>query len=388
MTIRSSATNTGASSTAVVGNLPAGTQSGDLLLAFVQIRTRSVTFTPPTGWTEIYHFSSGSGPQATIAAFWYVAGGSEPSTYTWTASLAGTFQTLVVANTGLNTTSPPDVSATGFVSTTTTPAAPSVTTTVANDVLFCQYATDSTTSMTAATGQTVINTPTSQLMVSDSETIASAGATGTRAATGTSLKYAVGTVAIQPAATGGATVNDVVATQGAVVAPAATVVAGATVTPPVVGQGAVVAPAPTVSVIPGQVPAKVSTQGAVVAPAPVVTGTIPNATVNAAVALMGAIVGPPPVAAQVISKWFFTPPTQLLHYGDWKNQPLTSRIGIPTGATVLKTAGFYTINWGAPSQTDINAADVVYLGGHTYSVSQAEAAALTAAGYGANITNG
>lgn len=82
----------------------------------------------------------------------------------------------------------------------------------------------------------------------------------------------------------------------------------------------------------------------------------------------------------------FTPPTQNLHYGNWFTQPLTSRINYPTGATVLKSGGFYTTRWDAPSQADINSADIVYLGGHSYIVSQAEAAALTAAGYGSNIT--
>jgi hypothetical protein len=53
---------------------------------------------------------------------------------------------------------------------------------------------------------------------------------------------------------------------------------------------------------------------------------------------------------------------------------------LPRGRSVLKTAGVYrTVD--NPSQTDIDAASEVYLGGHVYTVTQAVADALTAAGY-------
>lgn len=57
----------------------------------------------------------------------------------------------------------------------------------------------------------------------------------------------------------------------------------------------------------------------------------------------------------------------------------------PRGRTVLKSpAGVYT-TVDNPSQDQIDAAAVTYMGGHVYFVSVAEAAALTAAGYGAWI---
>lgn len=59
---------------------------------------------------------------------------------------------------------------------------------------------------------------------------------------------------------------------------------------------------------------------------------------------------------------------------------------LPRGRTVLKaTNGTYsTVD--VPTVDQMAAAAAVYQGGHVYTVSTAEAAALTAAGYGAGIT--
>lgn len=51
------------------------------------------------------------------------------------------------------------------------------------------------------------------------------------------------------------------------------------------------------------------------------------------------------------------------------------------GVSVRKVGGAY-VEAREPYLDDLLAADVVYLGGHFYEVSDAEAAALTAAGYG------
>lgn len=56
--------------------------------------------------------------------------------------------------------------------------------------------------------------------------------------------------------------------------------------------------------------------------------------------------------------------------------------GHARGRTVLKEGGAYsTVDAFAETQARLTAADFVYLGGHVYEVSAAEAAALTAAGY-------
>lgn len=74
----------------------------------------------------------------------------------------------------------------------------------------------------------------------------------------------------------------------------------------------------------------------------------------------------------------FTPPT--IDEGPAGGGPLFGRYKIARGITVLKTAGVYTqVRY--PSLPQMQAADAVYLGGHTYEVSDAEATALAAAGY-------
>ena len=84
----------------------------------------------------------------------------------------------------------------------------------------------------------------------------------------------------------------------------------------------------------------------------------------------------------------FSPPTRREHYGTKKRDPLGVRIGYPTGLTVLKERGFYTtLQVQEADDERIEAAEAAYLGGHDYVVTDAEAAALTTAGYGSNITS-
>lgn len=79
----------------------------------------------------------------------------------------------------------------------------------------------------------------------------------------------------------------------------------------------------------------------------------------------------------------FTPPGVLEHTG--APHPLFSRMTITRGVTLLKSGVTYTQSR-HPSDEDMAAADVVYLGGYTYVISAGEAAALTAAGYGDWVT--
>jgi hypothetical protein len=84
----------------------------------------------------------------------------------------------------------------------------------------------------------------------------------------------------------------------------------------------------------------------------------------------------------------FNPPTRREHYGTKQRDPLTVRIGYPTGQTVLKVGGFYTTHLvHEVSDEMIQAADVAYVGGHDYVISDDEAEDLTAAGYGSYITS-
>ncbi len=86
---RSSATT----NVGVAGNItiskPTGTTTNDVMVACVAIDADPVTFTPPTGWTSIGKHTNTTDGQTT-EAFVFRAGGSEPSTYTWTSDGGGT----------------------------------------------------------------------------------------------------------------------------------------------------------------------------------------------------------------------------------------------------------------------------------------------------------
>lgn len=62
-----------------------------------------------------------------------------------------------------------------------------------------------------------------------------------------------------------------------------------------------------------------------------------------------------------------------------------SMTDIPRGISLLVTGTTVTAIQ-TPSQDDLAAADYYFLGGHEYVVSDAQAAVLTAAGYGDNLT--
>jgi hypothetical protein len=75
-------TDSGASASFTVAK-PAGTQSGDFMLAYFFHHSDGETLTGPAGWTELT--SSGAGTN-TAAVFYYTAGESEPATYSFSAT--------------------------------------------------------------------------------------------------------------------------------------------------------------------------------------------------------------------------------------------------------------------------------------------------------------
>lgn len=82
-----------------------------------------------------------------------------------------------------------------------------------------------------------------------------------------------------------------------------------------------------------------------------------------------------------VSKQFSTPTTRPVAAG---RDVFWSHFQQTRSTSILKTAGAYTEVDG-PSDAQIAAADITYLGGHIYTVSDAEAALLTTAGYGSGL---
>lgn len=79
-----------------------------------------------------------------------------------------------------------------------------------------------------------------------------------------------------------------------------------------------------------------------------------------------------------IMAYLFVPP--VLEYGPAGGNWLFARYKLKHGVTVYKVgASWYEEEY--PSQDDLDASDVFYLGGHEYPVTLAEKTALEAAGY-------
>src|SRR5690606_35029591 len=91
--------------TSAVGNRPTGTTANDGLIAitvtYAIAPAAAPTVTAPSGWTQIGTadtVSLSGGAFNVRAQFWQkLAGGSEPSTYTWSMSAAGGWQVEIVA---------------------------------------------------------------------------------------------------------------------------------------------------------------------------------------------------------------------------------------------------------------------------------------------------
>jgi len=88
-------------------NKPAGTASGDLLIAHIHHVTgnQSIDPTPPSGaWTLIGSRQANS--SSSQWWFWAAAGGSEPASYDWTGLPSGFQEGSITAVSGADTTSP------------------------------------------------------------------------------------------------------------------------------------------------------------------------------------------------------------------------------------------------------------------------------------------
>jgi hypothetical protein len=131
-----------ASSTANKPTGGGGVASGDLLVARIITQNGNSTITPPVsgGWTQIGS-SVYDGSTVQYSAWQKLAGGSEPATYTWTIPGETYTEVDITVVTGQDSVAPVNASNTAQLAsgTTSTPAMPSLTTTVDNCLLlaFC-----------------------------------------------------------------------------------------------------------------------------------------------------------------------------------------------------------------------------------------------------------
>jgi len=65
-------------------NRPAGTIAGDVMLAFISVRSAAVQITAPAGWASQAAVVQNAGNSSRQQLFYKVAGAAEPASYTWT----------------------------------------------------------------------------------------------------------------------------------------------------------------------------------------------------------------------------------------------------------------------------------------------------------------
>jgi hypothetical protein len=207
-------------------SVPAGS-SGDLLVAVVGVKVNPST-TTPAGWIKIIAGFNGctstSAPQegirAQLSTWWKIADGSETSaTFSFGAGVTRQASGAILRYSGADPSSPIDASACGS-GTSAAPAAPSVTTTSADDRILRMVVSDADDAKSLFTSEpatkrfeiestTVFgagSSYTSEAVITagSDEAQAAAGATGTAAwALPSADQWAAQTVAIKPSAGGG-----------------------------------------------------------------------------------------------------------------------------------------------------------------------------------------
>lgn len=187
-----SAAQNAASSSSLSVAKPAGVASGDVLVAAVAARlSAGSAFTQPAGWTLVRRDDC-SGPQKTDLAqalFYKVAGGSEPSSYTFSFSAPTGAAGSVLAYSGVDTANPLDGSSGKYTRNTVFIHGPSLDASGEGRRLVASFAHSGTQGVSSPSGMTdrassaVSVTPTASVTVAD-EARASGGATGNRTARG------------------------------------------------------------------------------------------------------------------------------------------------------------------------------------------------------------
>lgn len=154
-----SSTNEGAQSTTATLAKPPGTSVNNILVATIAARGNNVTVTPDqAGWTMIRLDTETTHQQA--ESWWRLTTGSDPASWTWTLGSNTRHAGVMLAYSGVSTTTPIDVHAgqTTDVASLTIDG-PSVTTTFKNDMLLAVAVSEASgVTITAPTGYTLRGT--------------------------------------------------------------------------------------------------------------------------------------------------------------------------------------------------------------------------------------
>jgi hypothetical protein len=119
--------------------VPSGIVAGDFVFVSIFLPSPQPTITPPAGWTQHADLKGAVGGEFHAAWYFHVAADGEPATWTFTLSAQTNGATAAaVAYRGVDDTAPIDTAAQQQFEATTF-AAPSLTTTHANDMLVAMF---------------------------------------------------------------------------------------------------------------------------------------------------------------------------------------------------------------------------------------------------------
>jgi VCBS repeat-containing protein len=140
--------------TSLVISKPSGTIAGDTMIAAIVVRPNTATITAPSGWTLIRRQDQANSTASSQAMYYKVATSSEGSSYTWTLGSSPTGGAGGIATFyNASTCGPVDVSGSQANNTSSTSqAAPSVTTTQAGDMLITGHSFASSATWTVPSG--------------------------------------------------------------------------------------------------------------------------------------------------------------------------------------------------------------------------------------------
>jgi hypothetical protein len=170
-------------------NKPAGTISGDVMIAAISIRSATSVITAPGGWTLIRRTDNpGSAIPYSQATYWKAAGGSEPVNYAWTFSVSTATAGGICTFYGINTSNPINIENGHVTPAAFSHATQSVTTTMANTMIVTTHNAYAGSTWTPPAGMTEsVDATTGSFPFGTSIEMnyviqASAGATGTKSA--------------------------------------------------------------------------------------------------------------------------------------------------------------------------------------------------------------
>jgi hypothetical protein len=192
ISFRNAATATNNAATSLTINKPTGTTAGDVLILIIALDAQNQTgFTVGAGndWTQIRHSNNGTG--VTVDSYYKIAGNSEPSNYS--VSWAGSTRAAgsISAYSGVDLMTPIEVIGTTSTANGNSITVSGITTLTNNSVVVGVFGGSDTSGVafstpTGMTSRTSLNTTTGTSDVTAAtfdQTIATAGATGTRAST-------------------------------------------------------------------------------------------------------------------------------------------------------------------------------------------------------------